>query len=126
MPSIGGRDRNEFRLEVQAEARSRIVAEPAGQTRQISIGGMSLMDEDACNRTGTSAEIFIGTPDREIDIPVVQEQRHVPDSVGKINPNGDSMLLGCRRNCRNVEQLTREKIHTADQYHRKLTGMLFD
>ena len=81
---------------------------------QFRVSSMSLMDKGACDRAGTGVEIFIGTPNREVDVPVMQRKRHVADSVGEINTNCDSVLPGCRRNRRNVEQLTRKKIHTAD------------
>ena len=75
---------------------------------------MSFMDKGACDRTGTGVEIFVGTPNREIDVPIMQRQRHVADGVGKIDTNRDPMFLGCCRDSRNVEQLTGKKIHTAD------------
>ena len=99
---------------MHAKAGIRIVAKPTGQTEQLRVSSVSLMDKGACDRTGTGVEIFIGTPNRKIDVPIMQRQRHISDGVGKIDTNRDSMLLGCRCNRRNIEQLTSEEIHPAD------------
>ena len=67
------------------------------------IGRVSLMDERARDRARTGVEIFIGTPNREIDVPIVQCQRNVADGVGKIDPDDDSALLRRGRDFRDVE-----------------------
>ena len=50
---------------------------------------MPLMHERARYRAGSGVEIFVGTPDREIDVPIMQRQRHVADCVREIDPNRD-------------------------------------
>ena len=43
------------------------------------------MDKGACDRAGTGVEIFVGTPNREVDVPVMQRKRHVADGVGELD-----------------------------------------
>ena len=87
---------------------------------------MTLVHECACDRAGSGIEIFVGTPDGEIDVPIVQGERDVADRMRKIEPRDDSVLVRCRGDLFDVEQLTGEKIHRADHHNRKLIGMLLD
>ena len=56
----------------------------------------------------------------------MQCQRHVPDGVGKIEPNDNAACLCCRSDSLDIEQLTREKVHAGEHHHRELIGVLLD
>ncbi len=121
---VSRRHRNELRLELHAEACRRIVPPPTGQARQLAVGRVPLVHERSRDRAGSGVEILVGTPDREIDIPIVQRQRHVADCVREIDPDHAAVLLRRRRDFLDVEQLTGEKIHAGDKHERDLVALL--
>ena len=108
------------------KARVRIVAEPTGQPRKFCVGRVTLVQVGAGGRTGAGIQIFVRTPDGEVDLPIVQRQRHIAGRVGKIDSDGDSMLLCRLCDCRNVEELSGEKIHAGDHHYRELISVLLD
>src|SRR5438552_10872163 len=97
-----------------------IVPEPASETWQACVSRMTLVHECACDRTGAGIEIFVGTPDREIDIPVVKRQRDIANRMGEIETSDDSVLVRCRGDLFDVEQLPGEKVRTAKYDYRQL------
>ena len=109
---------------MHAEPRVRIVPEPTGQARQLAVGRVPLVHERARHRAGTGVEIFVGAPDGEIDVPIVQRQRHVADRVREIDPDHAAALLRRRRDFLDVEQLTGEKVHAGDKHQRDLVALL--
>ena len=111
---------------MQSKPGIRIVAEPTREARKVRVGRVPFVHERACDRAGARVEIFVRAPHREIDVPIVQCQGHIADRVGEIEANDDPAVLGRGRDFRNVEQLTREKVHAADHYHRKLVAVLLN
>src|SRR5437764_2294146 len=101
---------------MQTKARVRVVSEPTSQSRQLRVRRMSLMNIRAGDRAGTGVEIFVGTPHREIDVPIVQRERNIADRVRKIDTDGDATFLRGLRDGWNVEQLAGEKIHARNQH----------
>ena len=75
------------------------------------IGRVALVDERARDRAGSGVEIFVGTPDGEIDVPIVQRERNVAGRMREIDPDDDAVLLRRGRDFLDVEQLAGEKIH---------------
>ena len=84
------------------------------------------MHKGARGRSGTGIEIFIGTPNGEIDVPFVQGERDVSDRMREIDADGDSMLFGHGGDGRDVEQLPGKKIHCADHDKGQGVGIFFD
>src|SRR5438876_7682432 len=103
-----------------------IVPKPASETWQACVSRMTLVHECACDRAGAGIEIFVGTPDSKIDIPIVKRERDVADRVRKIEPRDDSVLVRCRGDLFDVEQLTGEKVRTAKYDYRQLIGIFVD
>ena len=126
LPGIGGRHRDELGLELHAKARRRIVSPPTGETRKVAIGRVPLVDERAGDRARTGVEIFVGTPDREIDIPIVQRERNVAGRMREIDPDDATALLRSRGDSRDVEELAGEKIHPGEKDERDLVAVFFE
>ncbi len=51
------------------------------------------MHECPCNRTRARIEIFVRTPDREIDVPIMKRQRRVANRMGEIEARDNSAVL---------------------------------
>ena len=49
---------------------------------------VALVHERARDRARAGVEIFVGTPDREIDVPIVQRERNIAGRVREIDPDG--------------------------------------
>ena len=47
--------------------------------------GMPLVDETARDGSGSRVQIFVGTPNGEIRVPVVQFQDQIADVVGQVS-----------------------------------------
>ena len=92
----------------------------------LSLPGVAFLAMEARHCAGAGVEIFVGTPHREIDIPVVQRQRHVADRVSEIDTDRDTSLLRCFRDRRDVKQLAGEKIHAGNHNHGERIAILFD
>ena len=66
------------------------------------------MHEDARYRARTRVEIFVRAPCSKVDVPIVQLQRNVPDSMRKIPADNTSLykwsarLLDLRREATNL------------------------
>ena len=93
LPGVGRRHRQELRLELHAEARCRIVPPPSGEPRKVAVGRVPLVDEGAGDRARPGVEIFVGTPDGEIDVPIVQRERHIAGRMREIDPDDATALL---------------------------------
>src|SRR5207253_6230346 len=87
---------------------------------------MTLMYECTGDCTGAGVQIFIRTPDGEIDIPIVERERDVADRMRKIEACDDSVFVHCRGDLFDFEQLTREKVHAGKHYYRELIRMFLD
>src|SRR5256886_7288005 len=46
--------------------------------------------------------------------------------MGKVEPNDDVLCLCCSSDSVDIEQLTREKVHTGEDHNCKLIGVLLD
>src|SRR5437762_12955118 len=103
-----------------------IVPEPASETWQACVNRMTLVHECACDCAGAGVEIFVGTPDSEIDIPIVKRERDVTDRVRKIEPRDDSVLVRRHGDLFDVEQLPGEKVRAAKHDYRQLIGIFVD
>ena len=54
---------------------------------------MPFVEEGATDRAGAGVEIFVGAPNGEIDLPIVQRDRHVANGVGKVDTDRYPALL---------------------------------
>src|SRR6266446_8809825 len=87
---------------------------------------MTFVHVSARDGARPGVKIFVGTPDGEIDVPIVQRQRHIADRVGKIDTDRDAVLLRRFGDRRDVEQLAGEKIHASDYNDGELVGVFLD
>ena len=87
---------------------------------------MPRVHECAGYGAGAGVKIFVGAPDGEIDIPMVQGQRHVARRVSEIDPDGAAALLRNRRDARNVEELPGKEIHSGEKDERDLLAVFFE
>ena len=62
----------------------RLRAPPAVEARQVAVGEVALVDERAGQRARAGVEVLVRAPGREVDVPVVQLQRHVPGRVREV------------------------------------------
>ena len=92
------------------EARRRVVAPPASQARQLRILSVPLEDEAAADAAGTAVEVLVAAPDGEIDIPVMEVQRHIPRGVGQVETDDDAALMGRTDQSRHVEPLPADDV----------------
>ena len=61
---------------------------------------MALVHKRARDRARSGVEILVGTPDGEIDIPIVQSQRHIAGGMSKIDPDDATLFLSERGDSR--------------------------
>ena len=87
---------------------------------------MALVDEGAGDRTRPGVEIFVGTPDGEIDVPIVQRERDIAGRMCEIDPDDAAALLRRRRDSRDIEELAGEKIHSGEKNERDLIAIFFE
>ena len=83
------------------------------------------MQERACDGARAGIEVFVRAPDGEIDVPIMQRQRHITDGMRKIDPDDNTALLGRRSDFWNIEKLAGEKVHTAEYHKCKLVCVRF-
>ena len=74
---------------------------------RVAAGSPLLVDKESANASRTRVEVLVGAPDGEVDVPVVQPERHVADRVSQVDSNGDALGVSCLRQPRDVEQLSR-------------------
>ena len=120
------RHRHEVGLELHAKARCRVVPPPSGKTRKVAVGRVPLVDERAGDRARPGVEIFVGTPDGEIDIPIVQRERDIAGGMCEIDPDDATALLRQGRDSRDIEELAGEKIHSGEKNERDLIAVFFE
>ena len=70
------------------------------------------MDEKAAYASRTAVEVFVAAPSCEVNVPVVQLQRHVAGCVSKIPSNDYAPFLRVGSDGRNVEKLTGVELDT--------------
>src|SRR6266478_5069291 len=87
---------------------------------------MTLMHERTGDCTGAGVQIFVRTPDRKIDIPIVERERDVANRVREIETDSDTVFLRCGRDFFDIQQLTGEKVHTAKHHYRQLIAVLLN
>jgi len=66
---------------------------------------VSLVNEAAAHGSWSGVEVFVGTPDGEIDIPVVELEGHVSCCVSEIPAYEDVVFLGVSGDGGKVEEL---------------------
>ena len=57
---------------------------------------MSLVNEGARYGAGTGIEIFVGTPDRKVDVPIMQSERDVAGRMRQITSHQAATCMRCR------------------------------
>ena len=67
--------------------------QPARRGRSV-MAAMLLVDETAAHGAGTAVEILVAAPDGEIDVPLVQLQRHVAGGVGQVETDETAVPVG--------------------------------
>ena len=66
---------------------------------------MSFVYETTSYRSWTTVHVFICTPDGEVDVPVMELDGHVADSMSKIPANCDAFILCISGDLGHVEKL---------------------
>jgi hypothetical protein len=87
---------------------------------------MPFVDESAGNSSRTGIEIFVGTPDGEIDVPVMEMERQVPRGVGEVDSDDAPALLRRRRDSLEIKKLSGEKVYTRQKDDRNLVSVPLD
>ena len=126
LPGVRRPHRQEFRLELHAKARCRVVATPTGKPRKLAVGRVALVDERAGDRARPGVEIFVGTPDGEVDVPIVQRERDIAGCMCQIDPDDATALLRQSRSSRDIEELAGEKIYSGEKNERDLIAVFFE
>ena len=85
---------------------------------------MPFMHETSAHGAGTAIEILVGTPHREIDVPIVQLRRDVARAMGKIKSDTAPLVLGCGGDPRDVKDLTGIEVRAAEHHERNLVALL--
>ena len=111
---------------MHAEARFGIVAPPARQPRQLEVAAVALVDEAAGDGAGPAIEVLVRAPAGEIDVPVVQCQRHVARGMGQIPADHAAVAVCGGGDPLHVEDLTREEVHARQQNQRDLLAQLLE
>ena len=73
---------------------------------------MAFVDEQAADASGAAVKILVAAPSCEVDIPVVQLQRHVSCCVSKIPTNDYAFALCVGGDGGDVEELASVKLDT--------------
>lgn len=109
-------------LAAHAETRALLATPPAAQAWPeaqalladlvAALGGrrdvaVALVDEESADDTWPAVHVLVVAPRGEVDVPVVQLQRHVADGVGEVPADGDAALLGVGGDGGDVEELAR-------------------
>src|SRR5207302_1208595 len=124
LPCVSRRNRNELLLHLKS--RVGIVSKPTGEPRKFRVRRVTLVQIRTGNRARSGVEIFVRTPNREIDVPIMQSERNVADGVGEIDPDHDSMFLRRFGDRRDAEQLASEKIHSGNPYNSERIASFFE
>jgi hypothetical protein len=66
---------------------------------------MSFVNEKSTNSSWARVEVFVAAPGGSIDIPVVEIQRDIPDSVSEIPYDKDAQTTSGVGNGRNIKEL---------------------
>ena len=90
-----------------------VVSPPSGKTGQVRAMGMFFMHKAAADASGTAVHIFVGTPYRKIDLPIVQAKRQITRGVRQIESYGASVPVSRLRDAFHLECLAGQIIHTA-------------
>ena len=67
---------------------------------------VSVMHETASNRAWTAIHILVRTPDGEVDVPIVELDWYVANSVSEIPPDSDTFALCVSGDFLHLEKLT--------------------
>ena len=95
LPAVGARLRP--RTRAHREAGGRVVAPPAGQPRQRRCRARGARGRSSRDGARPAVEVLVGAPGREVDVPVVQAQRHVAGGVGEVPADDGAGARGPRR-----------------------------
>jgi hypothetical protein len=82
-------------VERQVELPLLHVAEPSRQPRLAL--EMPPVHKEPRGRTGTAVQVFVGAPEGEIHVVVVEVVRHGPHGMGAVEADHDSPLVGGSR-----------------------------
>ena len=126
LPSFGGRHRNESVFEMHAKAGVRVVAPPAGESRDVAVGRVSLVNEGTPDGAWAAIEILVGAPRREVDVPVVEGEWDISRGVSEIEAGKRSGRVSRIGNCREIEQLTGSKVDAAEHHGGEAVAESFD
>ena len=87
---------------------------------------MPLMHEGAGCRAGTSVQVLVGAPGREVRVPVVQRERQVTDRVREVEAGDRAHTMRGFRKCPDIETLTGQVLDTRQQDEREPRALAFD
>ena len=107
------------------EAGFEVVAPPAGKPRRRRVE-MPLMHEGAGRRAGTSVQVLVRAPGREVRVPVVQRERQVADRVGEVESGDRADAMRGFRERPDVEPLTGQVLDARQQDEREPRALAFD
>src|SRR5882757_5280150 len=94
---------------------------PTGEARQLDLLRMTFVHKAAADRTRSAIEIFVTAPHCEVDVPIMQTQRHIADGVRQIESHYTALLLRYAGDGGELKILTAEILH-AGQQHRGNAG----
>ena len=78
---------------------------PAGETGTRA--EVLAVDIERAGAARPAVQVFVGAPEGEIDVPVVETMRHRADRVGAVEPGDDAALAGGGGDALDVEELAR-------------------
>ena len=87
---------------------------------------MPVVDEDLGDRPRAAAQVLVGAPHREVDVPVVQGERHVARRVRELPAGERAGLVDRGREPRDVVDLAGRVVHAGQQGDRERVAMRVD
>ena len=87
---------------------------------------MAFVHEASGYRAGTSVEVFVAAPDREIDIPVMQFQRKISGCVRHVEADHASFRVSGIRDPAKIKCLSGVIIHAAEHDQRDFFAVTID
>src|SRR5205085_6093593 len=77
-------------------------------------------------RTGPGVQVFVRTPDGEVDIPVMKLQRQIADGMGEIEAREGTLRMSRVRDARAIERLAGAVLNAGPEHERELAAEFFD
>src|SRR5436309_585864 len=81
---LRSRDGEELGKQMHLEAAVRVVAPPAGKAGERGVPAVPRVHETAPHSPRAGVEVFVGAPDGEVHVPVVERQRNIADGVRQV------------------------------------------